>query len=161
MKQEKNKDIEKIKETVNKTTEEIKEEVKNTSEDLKEKATDLLNDIKDTSKKYDKKDINENKAMACLSYIIPPIPYFVETQSKWVHYHAIQGMNLFIIYIILTLLITLLNSLILWILPFLTTLLRTILNVITIIYSLIGIINVCNAEAKELPIINKFKFIKK
>ena len=30
-----------------------------------------------------------------------------------------------------------------------------------IIFVIIGIVNVCNGEAKELPLINKFKFIKK
>ena len=96
--------------------------------------------------------------MAALSYIIAPVPYFIENKSKWVRYHAIQGMNFFIIFIVLSLTVSVINSLLLWPFPFLKTLLRTVLNVFTMIFEIIGIVNVCNGEAKELPLINKFKF---
>ena len=86
---------------------------------------------------------------------------FIENKSKWVKYHAIQGMNLFIIYIILTLAVSVINSLLLWPFGFLKTILRTTLIVFISIFSIIGIINVCNNKAKELPLINKFKLIKK
>ena len=129
--------------------------------DLKEKTEEILKDIKDNSKKFDKKDIEENKAMACLAYIIAPVPYFVETKSKWVHYHAVQGMNLFIVTVILCLAVSIICSLILWPFSLLKALLKAALYAFMIIYTIIGIVNVCNGEAKELPIINKFKFIKK
>ncbi|MBQ2872877.1 MAG: DUF4870 domain-containing protein [Bacilli bacterium] len=135
--------------------------IKDKIEDLKEKTEEILKDVKDSSKKFDKKDIEENKAMAALCYIIAPIPYFVETKSKWVHYHAIQGMNLFIIFIILSLAVSVINSLILWPFIFIKVVLRTVLHVFITIFAVIGIINVCNGEAKELPLINKFKIIKK
>lgn len=130
-------------------------------EDLKEKTEKILNDVNDSSKKFDKKDIKENKAMAALCYIIAPVPYFVETKSKWVHYHAIQGMNLFIIFILLSLAVSVINSLLLWPFTFLKVILRTFLHVFITIFAVIGIVNVCNGEAKELPLINKFKIIKK
>ena len=103
--------------------ENLKEDIKDKAEDLKEKTEDILKDVKDNSKKFDKKDIENNKAMAALAYIIAPIPYFVETKSKWVHYHAIQGMNLFIIFIALSLVVSVLNSLILWPFSFIKTIL--------------------------------------
>lgn len=141
--------------------ENIKEEIKDTAEDIKDKAEEIINDVKNNSKKFDKKDIQENKAMACLSYILAPVPYFIETKSKWVRYHAIQGMNLFIIFIILSLIVSVINSLILWPFGFIKTILRTALNVFGAVFAIIGIVNVCNNEAKELPLINKFKIIKK
>lgn len=150
-----------IKEDLSKKAKELKEDIKETTEELKEKTEEILKDIKDSSKKFDKKDITENKAMACLSYVLAPVPYFIENKSKWVRYHAIQGMNLFIIFIILSLIVSVINSLILWPFTFLKTILRTALNVFGAVYALIGIINVCNGEAKELPLINKFKLIKK
>lgn len=140
---------------------EISEKTKDITEDLKEKTEDVLKNIKDSSKKFDKKDIEENKAMAALAYIIAPIPYFVNKESKWVHYHAVQGMNLFIIYIILSLAVSILNSLIFWPLSFIKVILRTVLSATGILFAIIGIVNVCNGEAKELPLINKFKIIKK
>lgn len=141
--------------------EEIEEKTKELVDDIKDKTEEILNNIKDNSKKFDKKDIEQNKAMACLAYIIAPVPYFTEEKSKWVRYHSIQGMNFFIIFVLSCLLVSIINSLILFPFPFLKGILRTILYTFGIIYSLIGIINVCNGEAKELPIINKFKFIKK
>ena len=153
--------MEKKKEQIKEKLEDLKEDIKDTAEELKEKTEDILKDVKDSSKKFDKKDIENNKAMAALAYIIAPIPYFVETKSKWVHYHAIQGMNLFIIFIVLSLVVSILNSLILWPFLFIKTILRTALYAFIVIFAVIGIVNVCNGEAKELPLINKFKIIKK
>lgn len=162
---EKNKElkekIDNIKENIQEKSEDIKEELKEKAEELKDKTEEALKNLKESNKKFDKKDIEENKAMAILSYVIPPVPYLVETKSKWVHYHAIQGMNLFILFILLSLGVSIINSLILWIFPFLKIVLRTALYTSTILLCLIGIINVCNGEAKELPFINKFKPIKK
>lgn len=129
----------------------------NNQKELKDK----LEDVKDSSEKFSKKDIEENKAMAALSYIIAPVPYFLENKSKWVRYHAIEGMNLFIIFIIFSLTVSVINSLLLYHFPFLKTLLRTVLNVFAMVFAIIGIVNVCNCEAKELPLIKKFKLIKK
>ena len=153
--------VENLKEDLSEKSEELKKELKDKTNELKEKTEKILKDVQDNSQKFDKKDIEENKAMACLSYIIAPVPYFVETKSKWVHYHAIQGMNLFIIIVLLRLSLSVLNSVVLFAFPFLKSLLKTFLYTFALIYTLIGIINVCNGEAKELPLINKFKFIKK
>lgn len=150
-----------IKKDLTKKTEELKEELKEKTEEIVDKAEEILKDVKDSSKKYDKKDIEENKAMACLSYILAPIPYFLDNKSKWVRYHSIQGMNLLIIFLILSVLVSFVNAMFLSSSEFLSTILRTTLNVFGAIYSITGIIHVCNGEAKELPVINKLKLIKK
>lgn len=150
-----------LKKELSEKSEDLKEELKEKTEELKDKAEDLLKDVKNNSKKFDKKDIEENKAMACLAYIVAPVPYFIEEKSKWVRYHAIQGMNFFIIFVCMCLAVSIINSLILFPFPFLKGITRTILYTFGVVYALIGIINVCNGEAKELPLINKFKFIKK
>lgn len=178
-----NEKLEELKENINEKTKDIKEEVKENYDEIKEeleekgkeikkdltekteeiidKAEAIINNVKNNSKKFDKKDIKENKAMACLCYIIAPVPYFVETKSKWVRYHAIQGMNLFIITVLLSLSVSIICSVFLFPFPFLKAILKAALYAFMIIYAIIGIINVCNEEAKELPLINKFKFIKK
>lgn len=150
-----------LKKEISEKSEDLKEDIKEKAEELKDKAEDILKDVKNSTKKFDKKDIEENKAMACLAYIVAPVPYFIEEKSKWVRYHAIQGMNFFIIFVSMCLAVSIINSLILFPFPFLKGITRTILYSFGVIYALIGIINVCNGEAKELPIINKFKFIKK
>lgn len=150
-----------IKEEFEDKTKDIKKGIKETTEELKDKAEDILKNTKDNSKKFDKKDIEENKAMACLAYIIAPVPYFVENKSKWVKYHSIQGMNLFIVEVLLSLFVSIISSLIFWPFYIIRALLKAALYTFMVIYALIGIINVCNCESKELPIIGKFKFIKK
>lgn len=139
----------------------IKENIKDTAEGLKEKTEDILKNVKDSSKKFEKKDIEDNKAFAALSYIIAPIPYFVNKKSKWVHYHAVEGMNLLIISIVLGIIASFLNTIILWPFWIIRTLIRTTVGAFTTILAIIGIVNVCNGKAKELPLINKFKIIKK
>ena len=103
---------------------------------------------------YSEKDKEENKGMAILSYIsfLALIPYLMEKDSKWVRFHAIQGMNLFIIGLI---------SWAIGLVPLIGWLVSGAINIVIVILSIIGIINVCNGEAKELPIVNNFKFIKK
>ena len=160
-----NEKIEKIKENINEKTNDIKKELQedltNLAEDIKNKTEEIIKDVKDHTKKFDKKDIQENKAMACLCYIIAPVPYFTETKSKWVRYHAIQGMNLFIVTVLFSLSVSIICSILIFDFPLLKAILKAALYAFMIIYAIIGIINVCNEEAKELPIINKFKFIKK
>lgn len=100
------------------------------------------------------KDKEDNKLMAALSYvsILSLFPYLLVKDSSWVKYHAIQGINLFIIELI---------CLGIKMIPLLGGLISSIVGAICFGLSIIGIINVCNEEAKELPIIKNIQFIKK
>ena len=142
-----------------------------------EKAKDFVKealDTEDTSSEYSKEDIEKNKVMAILSYILPFIPYFVEKDSKWVKYHSTQGMNLLVISIAFAIINTILRSVItvnrtvtVW---GLTSSVRVTpgwlslpLNLISLaigVLAVIGIINVINGKAKELPFVNKVKVFK-
>lgn len=135
------------------------EEQKN--ENLKEKAKKIINEVKDDSKKFNKTDKEEGKGMAILSYIGPLalIPFLVEKKNKFVIYHAKQGMNLMILELILGV-VTPIACIILFLLAGLVALISGTIGLLFTILSIIGIINVCNGEAKELPIINKIKLIK-
>ena len=150
-----------IKKELSKDSKEFQKKIKEKTEELKEKTEEILTSVKENTKKFDKKDIEENKAMACLAYIIAPVPYFVEDKSKWVRYHAIQGMNLFILTVLYALSVSIISSVFLFDFPILKAILKASLYAFMIIYALIGIITVCNEQAKELPLIGKFKFIKK
>ncbi len=132
---------------------------KKSNKSFEEKVNGMFNDVKDSTKDFTKKDMEDNKGMAILSYIIPLIPYFVEKKSKWVKYHAVQGMNLLIIGIIANIALSIVTAII-WPLWWLTNLLWAIFNGVYFVLAVIGIINVCNGKAKELPIVNKFKIIK-
>lgn len=149
----------------------------NTNKNIKNKAMEFVNNVKDDSKSFDKKDIESGKGMAILAYILPFIPYFAEKNNKYVRYHAVQGMNILIIAIGYSILYNILTSIIkvngscgnLWgynlgsyckVTPWWITLPLSIIGLCITILCIIGIINVCNGKAKELPIVNKFKIIK-
>lgn len=156
-------------------------EQKNESKDFKEKAKDILNDVKDESKSFSKKDVESGKLMAILAYIIAPIPYFAEKNNKYVRYHATQGMNLFLIIVAYGILNRVLTSVIkvnsncgpgYWgelvtklgqhceVTPWWVIWPLCIVGLCISIIGLIGIINVCNGKAKELPVVNKLKVFK-
>lgn len=127
---------------------------------FEEKAKEMFKDVKDSTEKFEKKDIENNKGMAVLSYIIAPIPYFVEKKSKWVKYHSTQGMNLLLLAIITNIALSLIFTILLWPLWFISSIFWAIFNAAYAILCIIGIVNVLNGKAKEIPIVNKFKIIK-
>ncbi len=102
---------------------------------------------------FSEKEKEDGKVMAILSYIslLSLIPYFTEKENKWVRFHAIQGVNLLIIEAIF---------MVIGMIPLLGWVIKWIGNIIVIILSIIGIVNVCNGETKELPIVGGIKFIK-
>ena len=130
------------------TGDKINEEAKK----IEDKAKEIYNDVKDSSKNFTKKEKEDGKVMAILAYIgiLCLIPYFAEKNNKYVHYHAVQGINLFILEIIAYAATGILFF----------GFLAYIVSVISFILSIIGIVNVCNGEAKELPLIKGIKLIK-
>lgn len=113
---------------------------------------------------YDKKDIESGKAMAILSYLLPFIPYFAEKNNKWVRFHSIQGMNLLIVAVAVNIIFSILFSMIWtisWRLWGIINTLSTVANIAIGVLCIIGIVNVCQEKAKELPLISNIKIIKK
>jgi len=147
-----------------------------TNKNAKDVLKDVLN-TEDKSSQFEKKDITDGRAMAILSYIIPPIPYFVEKNNKYVKYHARQGMDLLLVTIIYTIIYNVLASVIqvrtscgsLWgydlgnyckITPWWVTLPLSLVGLCISAIAIIGIINAINGKAKVLPLIGKFKVFK-
>ena len=110
-----------------------------------------LNNTKDTTDQFDKDDIEKNKAMGLLAYILFFIPLLAAKDSHFARYHANQGLVLFLCGLI---------SSVLWIIPILGWIIAPILSIVITVLSVIGIINALNGKAKELPIIGKFKILK-
>lgn len=102
---------------------------------------------------FSAKEKEDGKLMAILSYVgvLSLVPYLAEKDNKWVRYHAIQGVNLFIIEVILY---------IIRMIPILGWIVGWLGSIVTLVISIIGIVNACNGETKELPIVGKIKFIK-
>lgn len=125
----------------------------------------LFTDLKDTTSKYDKKDIENGKLMSVLAYlgILCLIPYFVEKDNKFVRYHVIQGINLFFYSLIYSVALGIVSVVLVFI-PFIGWMIIMLLGLISYVFlalSIWGIIYVFQDKAKELPIINKYKLIKK
>ena len=111
-------------------------------------------------KKFTKKEIDDGKFMAILSYIgiLALIPYLAEKNNKFVMYHAKVGLNLFLLEVIASVALSALGFTII-LLP-LIALVSPVVGIGSVVLSIIGIVNVCNGEAKELPVIEKIKIVK-
>jgi len=101
---------------------------------------------------------SNDKVMGILSYIgiLALIPYFVKDQSAFVRYHAVRGLNLFL----LELIAGAAASVVGLALPRFGNLLGWLASVAGLVFSIIGIINVVNGDRKDLPIIGGIQFVK-
>lgn len=146
-----------VKETVKpKQTDEKKEEDKNFSDKVKDEFTNP----KDNSKDFTDEEKQNGKAMAILSYIglLCLIPFFAEKNNKYVQYHAKQGLNL----IIDAGIACAACGIVCWtiFLAPIGIILGIAVEVLYVVLTVIGIVNACKNEAKDLPLVNKFRIIK-
>lgn len=159
-------------------SEESKDKVdhENDIEDRFKAGIENIMDTPDTTSSYDDNDIKDNMFLSILSYLglLVFIPYFVPTDSKFVKYHATQGMNLLIVWLIYTILDGLLGLIKVskvvvdfgsmvgtkLVTPIWISFPMGILRILLIIISVIGIVYVCQGKAKELPLVGKIKIVK-
>lgn len=119
-----------------------------------------INKTADTTSEFDKADIDGNKLMGVLAYlgILVLIPLFAAKNSKFARFHVNQGLVLIIFDIIVGFACGILKSIpfIWWIGAIITP----ICSLAILALIIIGIVNVVNGKAKELPIIGKYVLIK-
>ncbi len=118
--------------------------------DLSSKVANL-NNTADTTADYTPEDIEQNKVMGLLAYILFFIPLLAAKDSPFARYHANQGLVLFLCALV---------SGVIFIIPILGWIIAPILSIVITVLAVIGIINALNGKAKELPIIGKFKILK-
>jgi len=100
----------------------------------------------------DKDDIEKNKAMAILAYIIFLLPLLAAKDSKFAMYHANQGLVLFL----LALAVNVVGGII----PFLGWFVILPLgNLFVVVLAILGIVNAAKGEAKPLPLIGGIKLL--
>lgn len=116
-----------------------------------------FNNTVDSTFEFSENDIRANKGIAVLSYIglLVLIPICLGNNSKFVRYHANQGLVLFICSMILTSIGAIFEFI-----PIIGEILAAFLSLGVIILQVIGIINVVNGRAKELPIVGKYRILK-
>ena len=112
---------------------------------------------------FDLEDIEENKVMSGLSYILFFLPLLVCPNSKYGKFHANQSLVLLITTICGNIAISILTSIftsISFALGLLTTFLGLIFGIIILVFLILGLVNAFNGKAKELPLIGKIKILK-
>lgn len=129
--------------------------------------------------KFDKKDIANNQVMAILSYIFAPVVYYSKSKkkSKWVSFHAKQGMNLFMVellYILVTIVlldkITVVRECTNYLYgisfycgeenPIYIKLVVLLIGILIVAILISGIVNVVNKKAEKLSLIGNLNLFK-
>ena len=118
--------------------------------DLSEKFNEF-NNTADTTSEYDAQDIEKNKVMALLAYILFFIPLLAAKDSKFARFHTNQGLVLFLGGIIAS---------VVAVIPVIGWIVAPIAGLVITVLAIIGILNALNGRAKELPVIGKFKILK-
>ena len=121
-----------------------------TKQDLSSKMANL-NNTADTTDQFDPDDIEKNKAMGLLAYILFFIPLLAAKDSPFAKYHTNQGFVLFLSYIVAS---------VLWIIPILGWIAAPIVYIAVTVLSIMGIINALGGKAINLPIVGKLKIFK-
>lgn len=109
--------------------------------------------------KYSNKDIKEGKGLAWMSYVGPLvfIPFFAYKDNKYIHDHAKQGLNIFILEAIAY------AALVIVFIPIVGILVAFAIwaaEIFLVVISIMGIVNSAKGEFKYLPLMDKIKFIK-
>ncbi len=90
----------------------------------------------------DQKDIEENRAIAYLSYIglLFLVPLLVKPESKFCKFHAKQGLVITLGWVLGGVLLPLFG-------------LGALIHLVALIFSIMGLVNVSNGEFKKLPLV--------
>ncbi|MFC4307297.1 DUF4870 domain-containing protein [Cohnella boryungensis] len=97
-------------------------------------------------------DIQQNKGMAIVAYILFFVPLLAAKESPYAQYHARQGLNLF--------LLALAVNIVLGILPFIGWILLPFANLGVLGLMIIGILAAVNGQTKPLPLIGNYQILK-
>lgn len=130
-----------------------------------------ITDTPDSTNEFDKGDIENNKVFALLSYfaILVLVPIFAAPNSKYAKFHANQGLVLFIAEILYGVAAGIIRGILLAVLSPLGTLsplygiisgVISLVGLVFLPFIILGVIDVANGKAKELPLIGKITILK-
>ncbi len=120
--------------------------------------------MRNNVKGFSAEDIEKNKTMAGICYLIPILPFILMKDSKFIKFHANQILLIILLGIALGLL-TILNTALLFSpalrsLGFILNLIFSLLSFVLSIISLINMIAAFQGNAKRIPLIGKITIIK-
>lgn len=111
----------------------------------------MLEQNEETPNVYTQEDIEKTKTIAGLSYLIFFLPLIACPDSKYAKFHANQSLTLLIAAIA--------GNVILGMIPVVGWLLLPFFGIAVLILGIVGLINGFGGQAKELPLIGKFRII--
>lgn len=123
----------------------------------------MTNQNSHTERTFDSTDIEQNKTMAGLAYILFFLPLIACKDSAYGRFHANQGLLLLILSIVGSIALSVVSGLFLfisWRLFWISSFLYGAFGLVILILVVMGLINGLNGKAKELPIIGGFRIIK-
>jgi len=101
-------------------------------------------------------DIEKNKVIAALAYLVFFIPLLAAPESKFGRYHANQGLVLNIAEIILSVF----SSIFLYSIPFIGWAISLVLNLAMLFLVISGFMNAYNGKATPLPVVGGITILK-
>ena len=101
---------------------------------------------------YTPEDVENNKTMAGLAYLLFFLPLLACPESRYAKFHANQALILLIAAIA--------GNVVLGIIPIIGWLLIPIYGIGVLILGIMGLVNGFGGKAKELPLIGKFTILK-
>lgn len=108
--------------------------------------------IENGNNNFDPQDIEKNKMMAGLSYIIFFLPLLICPESKYGKFHANQALILLLVGVV--------GNIVLGFIPIIGWLLLPLFNVAVLILGIMGLVSGFGGKAKKLPIIGRYTIIK-
>lgn len=116
-------------------------------------AVNAFKETANTTAEYTPEDISSNKIVALLAYIgiLFIVPLVAAPNSPYAKFHANQGLLLFLFNIAVG---------IVSIIPVLGWIVGVVGSVVSVIFFILGIVNAIKGQAKELPLIGKYRIIK-
>jgi uncharacterized membrane protein len=99
-------------------------------------------------------DVEQNKMMAILAYILFFVPLLAAKDSPFAKYHANQGLILFLFGIVGNVIGAVLSVIVIGLC------ISAIVNIVWLVYAVLGIINAANGQMKPLPGFGNLTLIK-
>ncbi len=101
---------------------------------------------------FNNEDIQQNKVIAALAYLIFFLPLIAAKDSEFGKFHANQGLVLLLAFVIVNFL---------YIIPILGWIAAPLLSIALTIIGILGAVSAYNGKAEELPVIGQFNLINK
>lgn len=103
---------------------------------------------------FTQEDIEDNKVMAALAYILFFLPLIVCPESAYGKFHANQGLVLLIVSVAGSIVLGIISAII----PFIGWIVQLIFSLAVLAFAILGIVNALNGKANKLPLIGRSPF---